>query len=137
MDIRSELASAPSTEQVTAAGRALGETLHSLLRAEGARGYGTAVLPADEALAEIALDISERPQVYSNVDLSRVHVGGLEHDLAATFLDDLARTAGLDLHVRLVEGTDEQHVLEAIFKALGASLGDATRTTPKRRRRKT
>ena len=74
----------------------------------------------------MSLDLSDDPRVYSNVDLARVHVAGLEDDLAATFLDELARAAGLDLHVRLLEGEDEQHVLEAIFKALGWALGQAT-----------
>jgi imidazoleglycerol-phosphate dehydratase len=130
-DLTLQLAAAAPADQVAAAGRALGETLHDLVRAEGASGYGTAMLPSDEALAAASLDLSDDPRVYSNVDLTRVHVAGLEDDLAATFLDELARTAGLDLHVRLLEGQEEQHVLEAIFRALGWALGQATtpRTT--------
>jgi imidazoleglycerol-phosphate dehydratase len=127
-DLTLQLASAPPTEQVTVAACALGETLNGLLRADGACGHGTAMLPSDEALAAASLDISNEPRLHSNVDLARVHVGGLEQDLAATFLSELARTAGVDLHVRLLEGQDEQHVLEAIFKALGWALGQATRT---------
>ena len=130
-DLTLQLAPAAPAEQVTAAGRALGEMLHDLLRAEGASGHGTAMLPSDEALGAASLDLSDDPRVHSNVDLTRVHVAGLEDDLAATFLDELARSAGLDLHVRLLEGQEEQHVLEAIFKALGWALGQAT--TPRRR----
>ncbi len=50
--------------------------------------------------------------------------------MASRFLDELALAAGLNLHVRLVEGTDPQHVLAAIFKAVGAALGQACRPLP-------
>ncbi len=108
------------------AGRALGEAVRDLLRAEGAPGHGSAFVPADEALAQVALEVSERPLVASNVDLTEARAGGLRSDLAASFLDALAHAAGLTLHVRLIEGEDSQHVLEAIFKALGAALAEAS-----------
>jgi imidazoleglycerol-phosphate dehydratase len=111
--------------EIDAAARALGEALEDPLRAEGARGDGSAAVPADEALAHVALEASGRPLVVSNVDLSEARVGGLATDLAARFLDRLTRSAGLTLHVRLIEGSETQHVLEAIFKALGAALGQA------------
>ena len=68
---------------------------------------------------------SGRPLVVSNADLSRTRAGGLQTDLAATVLDELARAAGLTIHVRLIEGESSQHVLSAIFKALGVALADA------------
>jgi imidazoleglycerol-phosphate dehydratase len=111
--------------EIAAAGRALGEALEEPLRADGARGHGAAAVPADEALAHVVLEASGRPLVVSNVDLSEARVGGLASDLAAQFLDRLTQAAGLTLHVRLIEGSETQHVLEAIFKALGAALGQA------------
>jgi imidazoleglycerol-phosphate dehydratase len=111
--------------EIDAAGRALGEALEGQLRTEGARGHGSAAVPADEALAHVALEASGRPLVVSNVDLSEARVGGLATDLAARFLDRLTQAAGVTLHVRLIEGSETQHVLEAIFKALGAALGQA------------
>ena len=51
-------------------------------------------------------------------------------DVSPTFLQELAIAAGLNVHVRLVEGTDPQHVLAAIFKAVGAALGQACRPVP-------
>ena len=63
----------------------------------------------------------------SNVDLSSVHVAGLGGDVIAQFLDELAGAAGIVLHVRLAHGEDERHVLDSIFKALGAALGEACR----------
>jgi imidazoleglycerol-phosphate dehydratase len=52
-------------------------------------------------------------------------VGGLESDLAGRFLGALAETAGLTIHVRLIEGEESGHVVDAIFKALGVALADA------------
>jgi imidazoleglycerol-phosphate dehydratase len=89
-------------------------------------------VPADEALAHVALEASGRPLLVSNVDLSDMGVGGLATDLVARFLTQLAEGAGLTLHVRLIEGRDTHHVLEAIFKGLGVALAQACR--PRRRK---
>jgi imidazoleglycerol-phosphate dehydratase len=111
--------------EVTDAGRALGEAFAPLLRADGAAGHGSAFMPADEALAQVAFETSSRPLVASNVDLTEARAGGLGSDLAARFLESFAHAAGLTLHVRLIDGEDSRHVLEAIFKALGAALSQA------------
>jgi imidazoleglycerol-phosphate dehydratase len=122
-----ELPPGDAEAEITAAGRALGDAFASLLRADGARGHGSAFLPAEEALAQVALEVSGRPLVASNVDLTEARVGGLGSDLTARFLDAFADAAGLTLHVRLIDGEDSRHVLEAIFKALGAALAEASR----------
>jgi imidazoleglycerol-phosphate dehydratase len=121
---------APGTvdREVAIAGRALGEALQPLLHAPGASGRGFAWLPADEALAGAILEVSERPLVASNVDFSGQRVGGLGGDVVAGFLNELAGSAGLNVHIRVLEGRDPQNVLRAIFKALGAAIGQACRT---------
>jgi imidazoleglycerol-phosphate dehydratase len=116
-----------SSGEVAATGRALGRKLAKHLRAAGARGYGSAILPVDEALAHVALEVSDRPVLVSNVDLSDARVGGLGTDLVTDFLRRLADGAGITLHVRLIAGDDAQHVLEAMFKALGVALEQACR----------
>jgi imidazoleglycerol-phosphate dehydratase len=121
-----ELPPGDAEAEVADAGTALGEVFSSVLRAEGAWGHGSAFMPADEALAQVALEVSERPLVASNVDLTEARAGGLGSDLAAGFLEAFAHAAGLTLHVRLIEGEDSRHVLEAIFKALGAALAQAS-----------
>ena len=78
-----------------------------------------------EALASIVLEIADEPLVVSNVDLTEARIGGLGTDVVRRFLERFAEGAGLTLHVRLLNGTDTQHVLEAIFKALGAALAQA------------
>jgi imidazoleglycerol-phosphate dehydratase len=117
--------------EISAAGRALGEALSEPLRAEDVRGHGSGVVPMDEALAHVVLEASGRPLLVSNVDLSQARIAGLAGDLGARFLDELSQSAGLTLHVRLVEGSDTQHVLEAIFKALGVALAQACRPRTK------
>src|ERR671922_1253371 len=76
-DLTLEVAPGDPDEEVAAAGRALGQALVEALP-EGARRHGSAVVPADEALAHVALEFSGRPLVVSNVDLSASHVAGLQ-----------------------------------------------------------
>lgn len=122
-----EVAPGAADEEVAAAGRGLGNALGELVRAAGASGQGWAWLPAEEALAGAVVEVSERPLVASNVDFSGQRVGGLASDVVARFLGELAEGAGLNVHIRVLEGKDPQHVLIAIFKALGAAIGQACR----------
>jgi imidazoleglycerol-phosphate dehydratase len=130
-DLALEVAPGDAEGEVAAAGRALGVALAAPLRRDGVRGHGSAAVAADEALAHVVVEASGRPLVVSNVDLSDARVAGLARDIVATFLNELAGGAGLTLHVRLIEGSDPEHVLEAIFKALGVALAQSCR---KRRR---
>jgi imidazoleglycerol-phosphate dehydratase len=131
IDLALEVEPGSPEVEITAAARSLGEALAEHLRSPAVRGHGSAEIPVDEALAHVTLEASGRPLLVSKVDLSEARIAGLAGDLAARFLDELTQTAGLTLHVRLIEGSDTQHVLEAIFKALGAALGQAL--TPRRR----
>ena len=124
-DLVLEIEPGDAEAEVVAAGNALGGALAEPLRLPGARGYGAASLTSAEALAHVVLEVSEEPLLVSNVDLTEARIGGLETDVARTFLERVAGRAGLVLHVRLLNGTDTQHVLEAIFKALGAALAEA------------
>jgi imidazoleglycerol-phosphate dehydratase len=111
--------------EVEAAAAALGDALAGPLRAAGARGHGAGALTSAEALAYVVLETSDEPLFVTNVDLTEARIGGLGTDVARRFLEILAEHAGLVLHVRLLNGTDSSHVLEAIFKGLGAALAEA------------
>jgi len=124
-DLVLEVAPETPQAQIATTARALGGAVSDAL--DVGRGHGFGAVPSEEALAEVVLDRSERPVLVSNVDLSSVHLAGLETDVVAGFLDELARAAGIALHVRLAHGDEEQHVLDAIFKALGVALGQACR----------
>ena len=82
---------------------------------------------ADEEVAAAALEVAHRPLVVSNVDFSHHRVAGLASDVVSSFLNELAAGAGLTIHVRVLEGRDPEHVLAAIFKALGGALAQACR----------
>jgi imidazoleglycerol-phosphate dehydratase len=122
-----EVAPGNADEEVAAAGRGLGEALADLLRAPSASGRAWAWLPAEEALAGVILEVTDEPHVASNVDFSGQLVGGLASDVVARFLEELATGAGLTIHIRVLEGKEPEHVLAAIFKALGAAIGIACR----------
>jgi imidazoleglycerol phosphate dehydratase HisB len=130
--LRIALETAPDSaeEAVAAAGLALGAAIVPLLAAPAAARSGWALAPADEALAAAALEAVEEPRLVTNVDFSDIRVGGVATDVASRFLGELARGAGVNLHVRLLEGDDPQHVLASIFKAVGAALGQACRPHP-------
>ena len=87
------------------------------------------MMTSSEALASVVLERSDAPLLVSNVDLTDARIGGLGTDVARRFLERFSEGAGVTLHIRLLNGTDSQHVLEAIFKALGVALAVACDTT--------
>ena len=129
LDLELEVAPGGAEAEAAACGRALGEAFSQALADGRAPGFGSAHAAADEALAHVVLEASGRPLVVSNVDLSAARVGGVATDVIASFLDELAKAAGLTLHVRLIDGKETEHVIEAIFKALGAAVGRALAAT--------
>jgi imidazoleglycerol-phosphate dehydratase len=125
-----EVAPSSSGEAVSAAGQAFGAAIAERLAADGAAGLGWAQMPADEALASATLERVPEPRFVTNVDFSDIRVGGVSDDVASRFLGALAGAAKINLHVRVLEGDDPQHVLAAVFKAVGAALGQACRPAP-------
>lgn len=119
-DLSLEIEPGDPVAEVDAAGVALGNALVPLL---GAGAHGSGVMPSAESLALVVVEASGRSLVASNANLTGA--GGLGTDLAARFLQSLADAASLTVHVRLLEGEDTDHVLEAIFKALGVALAGA------------
>jgi imidazoleglycerol-phosphate dehydratase len=119
-DLALEIEPDEPVAEVDAAGAAIGQALAPLLR-PGAHGSG--VMLSVEALAMVVVEASGTALVASNADLTGA--GGLGTDLAARFLASLADAASLTLHVRLIEGKNTDHVLEAMFKALGVALSTA------------
>ncbi len=113
-------------------GIALGEALTQALGDKrGIRRYGDALVPMEEALASVALDISGRPLLVYEAEMAAETIGQYDADLTEEFLQALARSGGLTLHVRLVAGKNAHHATEAIFKALARALGDAVSIDPR------
>jgi imidazoleglycerol-phosphate dehydratase len=113
-------------------GIAMGDALAEALGDKrGIRRYGDATVPMEEALAQVALDISGRPLLVYSADLPAETIGQYETVLTEEFLQALSRSAGLTLHVSLLAGRNAHHCVEAIFKALARALGDAVALDPR------
>lgn len=108
-------------------GIVLGQALTEALGDKsGIKRYGTAFVPMDEALAMVSLDISGRPFLVFDVVIPAERIGDFDSELTEEFLRALSVHAGLTLHVRLLSGKNSHHIVEAIFKALGRALDEAT-----------
>ena len=80
----------------------------------------------DETLARVVVDFSNRPYLHYDVDLADQKVGTFDTILAKEFLRALALHGGLTLHVDLIHGENAHHIIEAVFKALGRAVKEAT-----------
>jgi len=94
---------------------------------KGIARYGSSFIPMDEALAFASLDISGRPFLVYNANLSQERCGEFDSCLGLEFFRALAVNAGITLHIRLEYGANAHHELEAIFKAVAHALKAACR----------
>jgi imidazoleglycerol-phosphate dehydratase len=97
----------------------------------GIRRYGSATLPMDEALVTVALDLSGRPFFVWRVPLPKAKVGEFDTELAEVFFEAFARSAQANLHVRLIEGHINHHIIEICFKGLAKALRQAAEIDPR------
>ncbi|MCF0245335.1 MAG: imidazoleglycerol-phosphate dehydratase HisB [Ileibacterium sp.] len=98
----------------------------------GIQRYGSFRMPMDETLAAVDLDISGRPYLVFLAEFSRDMVGGLSTEMVEEFLRAFAFNAGITLHVEILHGKNDHHKIEAIFKALGRALAQASAITSDR-----
>ena len=112
-------------------GIVLGEALAEALGSKaGVRRFGSIALPLDEALVEVALDLSGRAYLYYDIEMGETAPLGnppFEAQLAEEFWRAFAHGAGITLHIELRRGRNPHHVLEASFKAVARALFDAVR----------
>jgi imidazoleglycerol-phosphate dehydratase len=93
--------------------------------------YGASFLPMDEALLHAAVDISGRPYLVFNVPLRRTRISNFDLDLLKDFFRAFAFNAEITLHVTMHYGENLHHIAEAVFKAVGRALAEATRLDPR------
>jgi imidazoleglycerol-phosphate dehydratase len=110
-------------------GRALDEALGER---RGIERFGHAIVPLDEALALVAVDLSGRGYAAINVEFERTEIGGLPMENVTHFLTSLANEARMTLHVQVLAGANDHHKLEAIFKGLARALRQAIAIDPRR-----
>lgn len=99
---------------------------------QGIRRYGSALVPMEEALVEVALDLSGRPFLKFKVDVPAERIGSYDPDLTEEFFTALVRSAGITMHVRLRDGKNSHHIVEAVFKSVARALAEATGIDPRR-----
>jgi imidazoleglycerol-phosphate dehydratase len=112
-----------------ALGRAFAEAVGD---AKGIVRMADALVPLDEALAQVAVDVSGRGYASINVKWSGERVGEVPCDLVEHFLQSLASEGRFNLNVRVISGVNDHHKAEAVFKALARALCLATRLEPRR-----
>ncbi|MBI4594684.1 MAG: imidazoleglycerol-phosphate dehydratase HisB [Candidatus Rokubacteria bacterium] len=93
--------------------------------------FGTAWVPMDEALVSAAVDVSGRPFLVFNVPVARTRVSNFDLDMLQEFFRAFAFNADLTLHVTMQYGHNLHHITEAVFKAVGRALAEATRLNPR------
>ena len=91
----------------------------------GIRRYGSMLLPMDEALVLCALDLSGRSCLRYTAQIPSQKIGTFDTELVEEFFLGLTRSAGLTLHMKMMDGTNSHHIVEAMFKALGRALREA------------
>jgi len=96
---------------------------------KGIERFGAFLLPMDEALVRVVLDISGRPYLSYNVEYKEEKVGNFPVSLVIEFLRAFSNEAKLTLHIDVIRGENAHHIIEAIFKALGKALRTAVSLT--------
>jgi imidazoleglycerol-phosphate dehydratase len=93
----------------------------------GVRRFASGLYPLDEALVQVALDLSGRPYLVYEVETSPERIGSFDPQLAEEFWRAFVTSAGITLHLKTLSGRNGHHVLEACFKGVARSLRDAVR----------
>ena len=113
-------------------GIVLGQAMEKALgEKKGIGRYGWAIVPMDESLAQVAIDISGRAAFVFNVDFKGPAIGTFDVELVREFFKALANTAKMNLHVSVPYGENNHHISEAIFKATAKALRQAMTIDPR------
>lgn len=113
-------------------GICLGQALlQALGDKKGIRRYSSVFVPMDEALAQVVIDISGRPHFEYRAEYPSAQVGSFTTELVHEFLWKLALEARITLHVIVHYGRNTHHMIEAVFKALGRALDEASSIDPR------
>lgn len=99
---------------------------------KGITRYGSCLLPMDEALTRVALDISSRPYLIWNVEFTRDKLGDMDTELFREWFQGFAQAAGITLHVENLYGDNNHHIIESAYKALARSLRAAIEIDPRK-----
>lgn len=108
-------------------GIVLGQAIKkALAQKEGIKRYGSFLLPMDETLVLCAIDLSGRPYLNYQVDLTCERIGSMEAELVKEFFYAISYSTGMNLHIKHMDGSNNHHIVEAIFKAFAKALDEAS-----------
>ena len=97
----------------------------------GIKRYGSSIMPMDEALSMVALDVSGRSHLIYDVKLPYEEVSGFDTTLVVEFLHAFVNHSAITLHVRLMSGGNVHHMIESIFKGIAKAIDEGTTLDPR------
>lgn len=97
----------------------------------GIKRYGSFMLPMDETLALCAIDLSGRPYFNYDVTFTAEKLGEMDTEMVREFFYAISYSAAMNLHIKLLDGFNNHHIAEAVFKAFGKALDMATMEEPR------
>ena len=92
---------------------------------KGIRRFGSCILPMDETLVLCAIDLSGRPYLVFDADFTSERVGDMDTEMVKEFFYAVSYTAGMNLHIKVLEGGNQHHMIEAMFKSFARALDEA------------
>ena len=98
---------------------------------KGIRRYGSCILPMDETLVLCAVDLSGRPYLVFDGEFTTDRVGYMDTEMVKEFFYAISYTAGMNLHIKVLSGGNNHHMIEAMFKAFARALDEATGFDPR------
>ncbi len=114
-------------------GIAIGEAVAQALGdRKGITRYGAAMIPMDETLSRVSLDISNRPYLIWKVDFSRPKLGEMDTELFKEWFQAFAQAAGITLHVENIYGENNHHIVESCYKGLARAFREAIEIDPRK-----
>ncbi len=113
-------------------GIVLGEAIKKAIGdKKGIKRYGSSMLPMDETLVLCAVDLSGRPYLAFDAEFTTDRVGYFDTEMVREFFYAISYTAGMNLHIKVLSGTNNHHIIEAMFKAFAKALDEATTIDPR------
>ena len=107
-------------------GIVLGQAIKNALGDKtGIKRYGSFLLPMDETLVMCAIDLSGRPYLNFGIEFSADRVGDFDTEMVKEFFYAVSYSAGMNLHFKLIDGSNQHHIIEAAFKAFAKALDEA------------
>lgn len=98
---------------------------------QGIKRFGSFLLPMDETLVMCALDLSGRPYLVHDLTFTTDRVGYMDTEMVKEFFYAVSYSAGMNLHLKQISGSNNHHIIEAAFKAFGKALDQATMYEPR------